>query len=119
MTVATLATKVVLNKTFGGFQLSERAKRLILNLKGIAFFEYMNKWKDVCFVDRLVTTDTEAYEHECIDWNDIPRNDPELIRAVEQLGRLAGQSGSRLEVESIDLSVYIHDYDGMETLKWR
>jgi hypothetical protein len=78
--------KVVINVCFGGFGLSERACGL-LGVEG--HYEYVSR-----------------------------RSDPRLVEVVEALGQAADGRHARLSVVEIpdDVSWYIHDYDGMETV---
>jgi len=85
--------KVVINKCFGGFGLSDKALKRYCELSG----------KDV------------TYDRE------IGRNDPHLVQVVEEMGSDSFGSCAKLEVVEIpgDLGmdeVYISDYDGVESI---
>lgn len=81
--------KVVINKCYGGFGLSNEA------------FNYMG----------LDPETTDVYE--------IPRNDSKLVEAVETLGEKANGPYAELKVVEIpdDVEYYIHNYDGMESIQ--
>lgn len=81
--------KVVINKCYGGFGLSNEA----LNYMG------------------LDPETTDVYE--------IPRNDSRLVEAVETLGERANGSYAELKVVEIPdgIDYYIHNYDGMESIQ--
>jgi hypothetical protein len=82
--------KIVINKCYGGFGLSEEAVKLYLEKKGIP--------------------------DEVIDTSEIERDDPVLVEVVEELGILA--SGKYAEVEVVDIpddvKWEIEEYDGNE-----
>jgi hypothetical protein len=82
--------KVVINNCFGGFSLSE---------KGLARY------------NELANKNAQYYF-------DIERNDPFLVQVVEELGKKAGGDYSVLKIVDIpdDVSWYIEEYDGMETI---
>ena len=91
--------KVVINKCFGGFGLSDEAIRLYASKKGIQLGEKTN-W---------------GFYEELYD-GDIPRDDPVLVELVEQLGTDADGSYSELGIVEIpeDVDWYIEEYDGLE-----
>ncbi len=88
--------KIVINKCFGGFSLSVKAMKLYHELKGIPLEEL--------FYDR------------CID-----RDDPILVRVVEELGKEASGSYARLKIVEIpdDIEWEIDEYDGQEWVSER
>ena len=82
--------KIVINCDYGGFGLSEEAKLLYEKQSGEQkedFFEF-----------------------------DLKRDDPILVRIVEELGDKASDSSACLKVVEIpaDVKWGIHDYDGKE-----
>jgi len=84
--------KVVINKCFGDFGLSEKA---------------FNRYNEL--------SPTKAvYEF------DIKRDDPFLIQAIEEIGIIvSGGKHSELKIVDIpnDVAWYVDDYDGMETIR--
>lgn len=56
------------------------------------------------------------YERHEIDNRDIPRDDPLLVRVVEELGEKANGAHAELRIVEIpaDVKWYIHEYDGSE-----
>lgn len=83
--------KVVINVDYGGFGLSEEAKELYAQRKGI---DVNSVWLD-----------------------DFSRDDADLIEIVEQLGvQKAGSRYSALKIVEIpsDVEWIIQDYDGCE-----
>jgi len=82
--------KVVINKCYGGFGLSEKAIELYKKLSG----------------------EQNVYDF-CI-----PRTDKHLIEVIEQLGKDANNEYSNLAIVEIPdgIEYEIDDYDGMETI---
>ena len=80
--------KIVINKCFGGFGLSNVAIERYNVLSGKEVSSY--------------------YDRE--------RNDPHLVQVVEEMGDLANSNYSELKVVEIpdDVSWHIHEYDGLE-----
>jgi len=81
--------KIVINACFGGFGLSDEAFELYLKKKGM----------------------------ERID-NDIPRDDLDLIKVVEELGDKANGCCAELKIVEIpdNIKWEINEYDGSETI---
>lgn len=82
--------KVVINTKFGGFSLSDTAREMYCDRKGIIPME-LNTW-------------------------DISRDDDDLVAIVEQLGKAADGDYARLKVVEIpaDVKWKVEEYDGSE-----
>jgi len=82
--------KIVINKCYGGFGLSKEAMDLYLEKKGM--------------------------QGEKIHRSEIDRTDPILIEVVDELGILASDAYSELDIVDIpdDVDWYIEEYDGNE-----
>lgn len=82
--------KVVINRDFGGFSLSDEAEALYKERKGI--------------------TDPNWY------YSQMPRDCPVLVRIVEEMGEAADGRYATLKVLEIpnDADWYIEEYDGSE-----
>jgi hypothetical protein len=82
--------KVVINGSYGGFSLSKKAVDLL----------------------KIFKNDTG------LDFYEMKRNDPDLVKVVEELGvEASGDYAELTIVELIDgLSYLIEEYDGLETL---
>lgn len=82
--------KIVINTCYGGFSLSEEGTLLYAKLKGVSA-ENLYSW-------------------------DLPRDDPTLIQAIEQLGSKAAGGFAKLRIVEIPDNVqwHISEYDGME-----
>lgn len=106
-------TKVVVNSCFGGFDLSEKAQVDYWNLKGYNVKLVKDTYNNTVIVDE--ETDKRLYLF------DICRDDPVLAYVVEKLGEDANTQDSLLRVEDIpdDVSWYIDDDDGVETIHER
>lgn len=80
--------KIVINRCYGGFSLSDKAIKEYCKQKGI---QSVNEW-------------------------DIKRNDPSLVDIVEKMGAAAGDRLADLKIVDIpdDVDWVIEDYDGVE-----
>ena len=126
--------KIILNKCYGGFGLSEEAYELYAKKKGLTLYPYYNSYKDnfttfkkgySSFLTYYFIEDfgDEVLEDK-MDWsknlrlNYEYRNDPILIEVVEELGEKASGPYSDLVVVDItdNMDYVIDDYDGIETL---
>ncbi len=138
--------KVILNKCFGGFDVSPKAYQLYAIYKG---YSHLYKYQLVssslddttyklvdlfdehflCFYvtkyfgEEFFKNDIskEDWEKHVLYLNDDNREDDILIKVVEELGDEASGSFGQLVVVQIpdDLDYVIDDYDGIETLHAR
>lgn len=127
--------KIVINRCFGGYQLSHEAVLAYCKLKNIQVWperesSYWNYWTvpaenrvAVKSHDEFYTLPleqrvayNEAYATETFCERDIARNDPALVQVVEALGEAACDDYSNLKVVEIpdDVLWHIDEYDGME-----
>lgn len=128
-------TKVVINKCFGGFGLSEAAYRRYAEIKGLTLYvenglynikhyytvppEKRPKKLADPWISHSLETRTAYNEAEAavsLYAQDIPRNDPALVQTVEELGSKASSNFADLAVVEIpdDVEWGIHEYDGLE-----
>ena len=93
-------TKVVVNRSYGGFGLSQWAVFRYCELKDIDPGEY----------------DYEFCGYTNVIEQDIPRDDPALIQVVEEMGEAANCDYSNLGIVEIpdDVNWHISEYDGYE-----
>jgi hypothetical protein len=94
-------TKVVINRCFGGFNLSDEVHRLLGSIKDGNYWD-TSTWDQGHYIDALAF-----------------RVLPDLVAAVELLGEAANGDSAELEVVSVpsDADIYISDYDGVETIR--
>ena len=129
--------KVILNKCFGGFCVSQEAYELYAKKKGIEIFAY----KLECENDKPIykKTDTgssiftitftkdfgdyidlsdDDFDKYYLGLDESHREDPVLIEVVEELGKRANSPFSKLVVVDIPdgMEYEIDEYDGLETL---
>ena len=126
--------KVVINRCYGNFGLSDEAIELYLHKKGTKCFKYematgrhgwvrvddfteLNSvWHWFYTVDHGLHLEDEL-PHQGLFWDvDIPRNDPVLIAVVEELGDKANGRTASLRIVDIpdDVKWQIREYGGME-----
>jgi hypothetical protein len=103
--------KVVINRCYGGFGLSEQAIDKIYDRKNIAF----EKKDDQGFVHYFKAGHLGDFDHYLSE-HDIARDDPDLVAVVEELGNLANSRYSELKVVEVpdDVKWKINEYDGLE-----
>jgi len=139
--------KIVINNCYGGFGLSYEGVMYYAKLKGIKLYAYIEKWEDdLCAhkpynpLDETIIPFEERKNrrepiiiHYAIKkvrnrrelnkyyWSvyDIERNDPALIKTVEDLGEKANGRGAELKVVEIPDGIdwEITEYDGLEQVE--
>lgn len=131
-------TKVVINGCFGGFSLSIKARMDILHRKGKNAFVYhevnvpRRGYQKVDNYDtsvgewRYYVLDTDLGDFTVWDdafsearFNDVSRNDPDLVAVVENLGDKANGDCAELYVVEVpdDVEWEISEYDGSESVE--
>ncbi len=124
--------KIVTNRCYGGFGLSEQAMQRYAEIKGISLYpesdaydttywtvpedqrpKLMN-WSRASAAERAA--DNEAHNKAILYAGDISRDDPDLIQTVEELGKAANDDHADLKVTEIPDGVEweIEEYDGLE-----
>lgn len=101
--------KIVLNKCYGGFSLSEKAVLRLVELGNkvaLAGFEKQNEYIENGKLSLISDCCREIYRH-----------DPDLIKVVEELGDEANGPCAKLQIEDIP-GYEIHEYDGFESIKY-
>lgn len=117
--------KVAINCCYGGFGLSKTAVLRYGELKGITLYHVPDKFCDSYYLcppeeckkpngSGRFTAPNALYFSVC----DIPRDDPILIRVIEELGETANGPFAELKIVEIPESIEfeIDDYDGMESI---
>lgn len=133
--------KVVINRCFGGFGLSDVGYKYYAKLKGLTLYpETDPKYKSLDMTTYWTVPPNERPK-EIVDWarapieertayndaytksvlycRDIPRNDPLLARTVEDLGSeiASGRFAELCVVEIPDgIDYEIDEYDGLESI---
>lgn len=105
-------TRVVINKCFGGFSLSNAAVQRYGELAGLNLVSidkgYFNQW----YIDSV---DDENF----FSMYNIARDDPILIQVVEELGESGWGGAAELKIVEIPdgaLRYQILEYDGWESI---
>ena len=126
--------KIIINKCFGGFGLSEEAMYRYAELKGLTL--YPEKGKPSLFTTYWTVPEdarpkeidwakssqkeraayNESYRNSVLYDRDISRTDPDLIKTVEELGSAADGRCAELAIVEIpdDVEYTIEEYDGSE-----
>ena len=103
--------KIILNKCYGGFSVSDEAYELYAKKKGLTLYRYYDDYrnkkmhKGSGLITYYFTKDFgNNVEMDKIDWkahlylNDEHRDDPILIEVVEELGKKASDSCANLVI---------------------
>ena len=108
--------KVVINSCHGGFSLSHEAILLYHRYTGTPIY-----WRDLepssSWSPRMYYLDSECTDSHSWSETDLLRDDPVLVRVIEELGgEEAGGSAAVLKVVRIpaDVNWCIQEYDGQE-----
>ena len=115
--------KIVINTKHGGFDLSEKAVLRYAELAGIKVYKRqiystMIEWITIPlkeYKELLETTGNLSLSGYKLN---IPRNDPILIRVIEEIGKECNTDWSSVKIVEIpdDIEWEINDYDGAETV---
>lgn len=107
--------KIVINRCYGGFSLSEEAFERYLELKGITWYKFKSKYNSTMYS----TVPQEEYavgNDQYLSNINMSRGDPILVRVVEEMRDKANGGYAELKVVKIPDGVEweIEEYDGME-----
>ena len=111
--------KIVINRCWGGFGISDSAIEALLNRKGIAWEKTPSKYHlgNAEYWAKGFSGVPE-YQLDTYEWWLLTekRSDPDLVAVVEQLGEKADGFSAELKIVDIPdgISWEIQDYDGME-----
>lgn len=131
--------KVVVNRCYGGFGLSDKAIEMVMNRKGLECYRYkQTKFKTRDGVEEYTRCETLDKSvvfgyYQTVDLGEkvsklpnetywyygrLERDDADLIAVVEELGEKANGIFAELKVVEIpdDVNWEIDDYDGIETI---
>jgi len=110
--------KVVINKCYGGFGLSDRAIELCIEL-GMTVSDNKSN-RDVDFIKNKKKLFGSRFWPAKVDSKEF-RCNPTVVKVVEELGDEAHKDFAKLKVVEIPFDGLdgweIHDYDGMETIE--
>lgn len=104
--------KIVINDCFGGFGLSHAAMMRYADLKNLNMIVVQKESSLIPYEYYLNEIHEDNYFWCC----QISRDDPELVRVVEELGEAANGFSAELKVVSVPMDVnwHIAEYDGIE-----
>lgn len=120
-----MSRKVVYNRCFGGFSLSEEAIQRYFQLKGWELLVVpgdfgINYHFKGPFPDGITVENAVEHIDELDDsyWYDryVDRDDPILVQVVEELGEKADGSFARLAIAEVEGPYRIDEYDGQESV---
>lgn len=132
--------KIVINKCYGGFSLSEKAIKRYAEIKGTPLYIEQGSWGNIYWTvpkeERVVYLKDDAfinasyedkiksnqfYEEHTISSRYFDRTDPILVQVVEELGNDADGDCAELEIIEIPRGTLyrINEYDGYETMEYR
>ena len=130
--------KILVNRCYGGFNISDEAFEEYLNRTGQVFYKRKSKWSSLDSLDSFdyykvspeeydkiyqeettnkVSSDGHIQSNELyLTSSDISRTDPILIQIVEEMGEKSFGMCSEIEVVNIpdDIKYTIEEYDGNE-----
>ena len=127
--------KIAINRCYGGFSLSPRGMEYYLKLKGkkAYFYKYgeeklipvtIEEAENTAFFivyseelpEEGLVLDSQKGEEFIESGRDMPRNDPDLIKTIEDLKEVANGCHADLSITEIpdDVKWGIHEYDGIE-----
>ena len=101
--------KIVINSDYGGFYLSDLAIEIYADRKGIKLKKEKITFGGIILFTNVVT-------NEDFESRDIERNDPILVKIVEELGSKSFGFAANLKIVEIpdDVNWEVIQYDGLE-----
>ena len=101
--------KIVINCDYGGFSLSDLAIETYADRKGIKLKKEKTSFGGITLFTNIVT-------NEDFESRDIERNDPVLVKVVEELGGKSFGFAANLKIVEIpdDVNWEVVQYDGLE-----
>lgn len=106
--------KIVINRCFGGFGLSDDAMHQYLQKKQIVYEVEVDQYNRNLFC--TVATNPDESDKDFIWDCNFERNDPVLVQVIEEMGPEANGACADLKVVEIpdDVEWHIAEYDGQE-----
>jgi hypothetical protein len=114
-------TKIVINKCWGGFSASQKVLHKLRDMGNKYALEETDDGEKYPDSD-IIRGDMER-EHEISPYDsylrDIPRDDPDFVKIVEEMGEEASGHFANLVIVEIPDGIEwsISDYDGMESVE--
>jgi hypothetical protein len=109
--------KIAINKCYGGFHLSDKANKRLIEL-GVKYFDDLSKvdYYDGVYVARWEEFG-DKYTNNFSDYEN--RTNSLLIQTIEELGKEANGRFGKISIVDIpdDVDWEIDDYDGIETVR--
>ena len=102
-----LSVPIVINRCYGGFSLSPEAHKAIAKRKGQELYSPDHGGREDSYNMFIVGSEWKSY-------NDLNRNDPDLIAVVKELGKKANGECADLRVVTVDITIDIDNFDGKE-----
>ena len=101
--------KIVINSDYGGFSLSDWAIETYADRKGIKLKKEKTSFGGITLFTNIVT-------NEDFESRDIERNDPVLVKVVEELGSKSFGFAANLKIVEVpdDVDWEVVQYDGLE-----
>jgi hypothetical protein len=101
--------KIVINCDYGGFSLSDLAIETYADRKGIKLKKEKTLFGGITLFTNIVT-------NEDFESRDIERNDPVLVKVVEELGSKSFGFAANLKIVEVpdDVDWEVVQYDGLE-----
>lgn len=124
--------KVVINRCYGGFGLSDKAIMRYAELKGITLYADKHDGWNTYYT--IPVNEANHIHEECREkgnfneYNNVyfstysiglDRTDPVLIQVIEELGESANGMCAKLKIIEIpdDIEWEVNEYDGMESIE--
>lgn len=104
--------KIVINKCYGGFSLSNKAMKTLLALKSIEF----TSRKGLCGREFYHTDGRRIFLNEMFESEIALRTDPDLIQVVTTLGEKSWGNYAKLALIEVPdgIEITVEEYDGNE-----
>lgn len=112
-----MTKKVVLNRCYGGFGLSDKAYKLYAEKKGLTVYLERKNGYSICWIVPEDERESKGWRDCVLYYDDIERDDPDLVAVVEELGDEANGECAKLEVVEAYVGFSIGYYDGMESIE--
>jgi hypothetical protein len=109
-------TKIVINRCWGGFGLSDEAFGELLKRKGVEFESRQGKYSTISYYAKGHLDEDDHYISPYDYTRGEQRADPDLVAIVEEMGEKSWGNCAELKIVEIpdDVEWEVDEYDGME-----